>query len=66
MRQQSVSHHYWIEDGKAVVFRSPHRDIWPSELDVIGGLAGLRLVERWADWNRAPFTAKAARTFLCG
>ncbi|MGO8977861.1 MAG: hypothetical protein ACLQER_01000 [Streptosporangiaceae bacterium] len=59
MRQQPVSHHYWIEDGKAGVVRSPHRDVWPSELDVMGGLAGLRLVERWADWNGAAFTAES-------
>lgn len=35
----------------------PHagRYCWPSELDVIAQLAGLRLTERYADWNRRPF-----------
>ncbi|MGE5827720.1 MAG: class I SAM-dependent DNA methyltransferase [Micromonosporaceae bacterium] len=56
LRQQVVSHHYWVEDGKAAVFRSTHRYAWPSELDLMAELAGLRLVERWADWGRAEFT----------
>jgi hypothetical protein len=25
---------------------------WPSELDPMAGQAGLRLAERYADWNR--------------
>jgi hypothetical protein len=30
--------------------------VWPAELDLMARLAGLRLRERWADWQRAPFT----------
>jgi hypothetical protein len=48
-----------MEDGKAGAFRSPHRFVWPSELDLMGELAGLRLIERWADWNRTTFTAES-------
>lgn len=59
VRQQLVSHHYGIEDGKASVFHSSHRFVWPSELDLMGELAGLRLLERWADWTRAAFTAES-------
>jgi len=29
---------------------------WPSELDLMAQLAGLRLRDRWAGWNREPFT----------
>jgi len=57
--QQLVSHHYRIEDGKATVFHSPHRFVWPSELDLMGELAYLRLLERWTDWTRAAFTAES-------
>jgi len=28
---------------------------WPGELDLMAGQAGLRLAERYADWNRGPF-----------
>ncbi len=34
----------------------PFRYVWPSELDLMAQLAGLRLRDRWADWNREPFT----------
>jgi hypothetical protein len=57
VNQRLVSHHYWIEDGAARTFRSPHRFVWPSELDPMAKLAGLELRERWADWNETPFTA---------
>lgn len=32
------------------------RYIWPSELDLMAQLAGLRLRERWGDWRRGPYT----------
>jgi hypothetical protein len=32
---------------------------WPSELDLMGEMAGLRLTERYADWNRRPFNARS-------
>jgi SAM-dependent methyltransferase len=57
VNQGLVSHHYRIVDGEADVFRSPHRFVWPSELDLMARLAGMDLHERWADWNEAPFTA---------
>ena len=33
------------------------RYAWPSELDLMARLAGLRLRERWGGWRREPFTA---------
>ena len=60
VRQRLVSHHYWIQDGAARTFHSPHRFVWPSELDLMGRLAGLDLRERWGDWNEAPFTADSS------
>ncbi|GAA3310959.1 hypothetical protein GCM10020295_79410 [Streptomyces cinereospinus] len=57
LNQQVVSHHYTIVDGRGSTFLSPHRYVWPSELDLMAQLAGLRLSERWADWAKTPFTA---------
>jgi hypothetical protein len=34
---------------------------WPSELDLMAMIAGLRLKERWGGWNREPFDALSAR-----
>ena len=30
---------------------------WPSELDLMARIAGLRLIHRWSGWNREPFTS---------
>ncbi len=57
LNQGLVSHHYTVAGGRGSVFHSHHRFVWPSELDLMGELAGLTLVERWADWTKAPFTA---------
>jgi SAM-dependent methyltransferase len=35
------------------------RYAWPSELDLMARLAGLRLRERWGGWRREPFTASS-------
>ncbi|HCO02254.1 MAG TPA: SAM-dependent methyltransferase [Actinobacteria bacterium] len=33
------------------------RYAWPSELDLMARIAGLRLKDRWAGWKREPFTS---------
>jgi SAM-dependent methyltransferase len=33
------------------------RYAWPSELDLMARIAGLRLKDRWGGWNREPFTS---------
>jgi len=38
----------------------PVRYVWPAELDLMARIAGMRLVHRWADWSRAPFTSESA------
>ncbi|MCU1458021.1 MAG: methyltransferase [Actinomycetia bacterium] len=55
--QIAISHHYWLIDGELEVFSSPHRYVWPSELDLMARIAGMTLRERWSDWNREPFTS---------
>ena len=59
--QGLVSHHYWIEDGRAEVFSPPFRYVWPSELDLMVRLAGMTLRERWGDWRREPFTSESTK-----
>ncbi|MFD4692252.1 methyltransferase domain-containing protein [Streptomyces sp. NPDC058463] len=59
VKQQVVSHHYTIVEGRGSTFLSPHRYVWPAELDLMAKLAGLDLSERWADWDEAPFTASS-------
>jgi SAM-dependent methyltransferase len=62
LHQQVVSHHVRFgpepsEGRDARIGRTPHRYIWPSELDLMARLAGLELESRWADWDRTEFTA---------
>ena len=60
LRQRVVSHHFSFGDGKqAQLFRSPHRYIWPAELDLMAQLAGFELETRHADWANAEFTAES-------
>jgi SAM-dependent methyltransferase len=60
-RQGLVSHHYWIEGGKVDVISPPFRYVWPSELDLMARLAGMRLRERWGGWEREPFTGDSSK-----
>ena len=57
--QTSISHHYFMVDGRLETFSSPFRYVWPSELDLMARLAGMTLRERWSDWDREPFTSES-------
>lgn len=60
LAQRVVSHHFRFgEDGSADVFRSPHRFVWPAELDLMAELAGFVRESRHADWGGAEFTAES-------
>jgi SAM-dependent methyltransferase len=59
LHQRVVSHHFTFDEGKqARLFRSPHRYIWPAELDLMAQLAGFELESRHADWTGSEFTAE--------
>jgi SAM-dependent methyltransferase len=57
--QVAYSHHYWVVDGELETRSSPHRYVWPAELDLMARIAGMTLRERWADWTREPFTGES-------
>ena len=58
LHQRVVSHHFRFDEGRqAELGRTPHRYIWPSELDLMGQLAGFTLESRDADWAGGEFTA---------
>jgi SAM-dependent methyltransferase len=60
LHQRVVSHHVTFGAGRqAQLFRSPHRYIWPAELDLMAQLAGFELEARHADWTGAEFTAES-------
>jgi SAM-dependent methyltransferase len=41
------------------VYPIVQRYAWPSELELMARLAGLRLTERWSSWDRRPVTANS-------
>jgi hypothetical protein len=54
----------WLEETHVVLTRDGVRlypivcrYAWPSELDLMARIAGLRLKDRFGGWNREPFTA---------
>ncbi|MBD1544583.1 class I SAM-dependent methyltransferase [Arthrobacter sp. IA7] len=64
LHQHVISHHVRfgaeLSDGRdARIARTPHRYIWPSELDLMARLAGFELESRWADWDRSVFSAES-------
>jgi SAM-dependent methyltransferase len=60
LEQHVVSHHFHFGEGhEARLDRSPHRYIWPSELDLMARLAGFELETRHADWAGSRFTAES-------
>ena len=48
-------------EGQIHKSSGPFRYVWPSELDLMAEMAGMRLHERWEDWRRMPFTSDSER-----
>ncbi len=59
VNQGLVSHHFSVVDGAIERVSMPFRYVWPSELDLMAELAGMRLRERWSGWKREPFTGES-------
>jgi SAM-dependent methyltransferase len=59
--QGLVSHHFSLVDGSWELESIPFRYVWPSELDLMAELAGMRFRERWGDWRRDPFTSESRK-----
>jgi len=60
--QGLVSHHLQRTEGGGYERSSgPFRYVWPSELDLMARIAGMRLRERWAGWKREPFTNESTK-----
>jgi SAM-dependent methyltransferase len=59
--QRLVSHHFSLVDGEWRRISMPFRAVSPAELDLMARMAGMELRERWADWDRSPFTAESTK-----
>ena len=54
--QHYFSHSVRMENGSCRRLSIPFRYAWPAELDLMARMAGLELENRWADWQKSPFT----------
>jgi SAM-dependent methyltransferase len=61
VNQGLISHHYTKREGKFVKSAGPFRYVWPSELDLMARIAGMRLRERWSGWKGEPFTSESTK-----
>ena len=59
--QQVISQKVVINDGQVRLYPVQIRYVWPSELDLMAQLAGLRLHERWSNWKGESFTSESAK-----
>src|SRR5215510_3614224 len=59
--QQVISQKVVIKDGDVRLYPVQIRYAWPSELDLMAQLAGLRLRERWSGWQREPFSSESGK-----
>jgi SAM-dependent methyltransferase len=60
LNQIVISHHFRFgESNETTLFRSPHRYVWPAELDLMARLTGFALESRQADWIGSPFTGES-------
>jgi SAM-dependent methyltransferase len=59
--QAMSSNYVTVENGRGRYRSIPFRYVWPSELDLMAQLAGLRFYDRWAGWAREPFTSDSGQ-----
>jgi hypothetical protein len=57
--QRVRSRHLVITEAGIRMYPVEVRYAWPSELDLMARLAGLRLRQRFGGWSREPFTASS-------
>lgn len=57
--QRVTSQHVFITEKGIRMYPVQLRYAWPSEMDLMAQLAGLRLRHRWGGWQRELFTAQS-------
>ena len=59
--QTVTSQHVFLTEGGTRLYPVKLRYAWPTELDLMARLAGLRLQQRWGSWSREEFTQESGR-----
>jgi len=61
VRQHVTSQKVVMTDGSVRLYPVQIRYAWPSELDLMAQLAGLRLRNRWSNWRREAFSSESGK-----
>jgi SAM-dependent methyltransferase len=61
VEQRVTSHHVLISERGIKLYPVQLRYAWPSEMDLMARLAGMRLRDRFGGWHEEPFTAESDR-----
>ena len=61
VEQQVMSQHIVFFNNEVRQFPVKIRYAWPSELDLMAQLAGLKLRHRWGNWNREEFNSRSEK-----
>jgi SAM-dependent methyltransferase len=59
--QRTTSHHLFLGADGVRLFPVAIRYASVAELDLMARLAGMRLLERWGDWDRSPLSASSPK-----
>jgi SAM-dependent methyltransferase len=59
LNQRVVTQQIIISEAGIKLVPLQIRYAWPAELDLMARLAGLRLRERWSNWQKSPFVAES-------
>ncbi|HVF10685.1 MAG TPA: class I SAM-dependent methyltransferase [Abditibacteriaceae bacterium] len=59
--QQLIGQHLVITNAGFKLYPVQLRYAWPTELDLMAQLAGLRLRQRWNGWLREPFNSRSGK-----
>ena len=60
-QQRVTSQHIVLTEGGVRLYPVTLRYAWPSELDLMARIAGLRLEHRWADWGQEAFGRESTK-----
>jgi SAM-dependent methyltransferase len=59
--QQVTSQQFFLSAEEMRLYPVKLRYAWPSELDLMARLAGMRLSQRWGGWEKESFTASSGK-----
>lgn len=59
--QQVTSQHVFLSEAGSRLYPVKLRYAWPSEMDLMARLAGLKLKHRWSSWTKDAFTKESGK-----